>query len=196
MQLFSLLFVCSLILKEKGTQNAVVQTLDRAIQWINFKQTICVIRWKVIYPGYGAIHLNNNWGLVIGSADQIFITTNTFYCMSESSHALNNNNSLYYTHLEITGDPCNLIGSQLCDLFTKYIYFLLLITSVLKLHHLLGSKSHHSCFKSHHFFSTSFHFWVVKALFNKLAPWSMNGTDWILWCQTGCNKVVTELCVV
>ena len=85
MQLFSLLFVCSLILKEKGTQSAVVQTLDRAIHWINFKETICVIWWKVIYPGYGAIHLNNNWGLVICSADQIFITINTFYCMSESS---------------------------------------------------------------------------------------------------------------
>ena len=81
MQLFSLLFVCSLILKEKGTQSTVVQTLDRAIHWINFKETICVIWWKVIYPGYGAIHFNNNWGLVICSADQIFTTTNTFYCM-------------------------------------------------------------------------------------------------------------------
>ena len=26
---------------------------------------------------------------------------------------------LYYIHLEITGDPCNLIGSERCDLFTN-----------------------------------------------------------------------------
>ena len=28
---------------------------------------------------------------------------------------------IYYTHLEITGDPCNLIGSQQCDLFTNVL---------------------------------------------------------------------------
>ena len=26
-------------------------------------------------------------------------------------------NVFYYIHFEITGDPCNLIGSELCDLF-------------------------------------------------------------------------------
>ena len=26
---------------------------------------------------------------------------------------------IYYIHLEITGDPCNLIGSERCDLFTN-----------------------------------------------------------------------------
>ena len=30
--------------------------------------------------------------------------------------ALNKNNSLYYIHLKITGDPRNVIGSQQCDL--------------------------------------------------------------------------------
>ena len=35
---------------------------------------------------------------------------------------------LYYIHFEITGDPCNLIGPQQCDLFTNRI--------------ILGSKSH------------------------------------------------------
>ena len=29
---------------------------------------------------------------------------------------------IYYTHFEITGDPCNLIGSQQCDLFTKHYF--------------------------------------------------------------------------
>ena len=39
----------------------------------------------------------------------------------------------YYMHLEITGDPCNLIGSQQCDLFPNRTIFC--------------SKSHH--FPSH-----------------------------------------------
>ena len=42
---------------------------------------------------------------------------------------------LYYIHFEITGYPCNLIGSQQCDLFLNRIC----------------SKSRHSCSKSHHF---------------------------------------------
>ena len=29
----------------------------------------------------------------------------------------------YYIHFEITGDPCNLIGSQQCDLFTNHTIF-------------------------------------------------------------------------
>ena len=37
-------------------------------------------------------------------------------------------NTLYYIHFEITGDPCNLIGPQQCDLFTNRT--------------ILGSKSH------------------------------------------------------
>ena len=28
---------------------------------------------------------------------------------------------IYYTHFEITGDPCDLIGSQQCDLFTNVL---------------------------------------------------------------------------
>ena len=40
--------------------------------------------------------------------------------------------SLYYIHLEITGDPCNLIGSERCDLFTNRTIL---------------------CFKSHLFFN-------------------------------------------
>ena len=30
---------------------------------------------------------------------------------------------IYYIHFEITGDPCNLIGSQQCDLFTNRTIF-------------------------------------------------------------------------
>ena len=30
---------------------------------------------------------------------------------------------MYYTHFEITGGPCNLIGSKWCDLFTNRIFF-------------------------------------------------------------------------
>ena len=35
----------------------------------------------------------------------------------------NKGNPVYYTHLEITGDPCNLIGSQQCDLFPNCTIF-------------------------------------------------------------------------
>ena len=31
--------------------------------------------------------------------------------------------NVYYTHFEITGGPCNLIGSNWCDLFTNHIIF-------------------------------------------------------------------------
>ena len=34
-----------------------------------------------------------------------------------------NDNSLYYTHFEITGGPCNLIGSNWCDLFVNRTIF-------------------------------------------------------------------------
>ena len=33
------------------------------------------------------------------------------------------NSTLYYTHFEITGGPCNLIGSNWCDLFTNRTIF-------------------------------------------------------------------------
>ena len=33
--------------------------------------------------------------------------------------------NLYYTHFETTGGPCNLIGSNWCDLFTNHIFFAL-----------------------------------------------------------------------
>ena len=32
-------------------------------------------------------------------------------------------NKIYYIHLEITGYPCNLIGSQQCDLFLNRSIF-------------------------------------------------------------------------
>ena len=38
---------------------------------------------------------------------------------------------IYQIHFEITGDPCHLIGSQLCDLFTIRNIFLLEMTFVL-----------------------------------------------------------------
>ena len=48
-------FAGRLILKDKGDQSPVVQTFDRVIhwtliiiQWISFKETICVIWWKAI----------------------------------------------------------------------------------------------------------------------------------------------------
>ena len=45
-------------------------------------------------------------------------------------------NTIYYTHFEITGDPCILIGSKQCNLFTGYKsnYFLLYIASLFSAH--------------------------------------------------------------
>ena len=47
------------------------------------------------------------------------------------------NSKLYYIHFKITGDSCNLIGSQQCDLFKNHTIFL-------ALNHIC-SKSRHSC---------------------------------------------------
>ena len=40
--------------------------------------------------------------------------------------------TVYYTHFEITGGPCNLIGSNWCDLFTNCTIFLLYEEATLK----------------------------------------------------------------
>ena len=37
--------------------------------------------------------------------------------------ANDNDIDIYYIHFEITGDPCNLIGSQQCDLFPNRTIF-------------------------------------------------------------------------
>ena len=55
---------------------------------------------------------------------------------------------------EISGDPCNLIGSQRSDLFTNYTIF--------TLNHLSCSKSRHSCSKSCHFCFKSHHFALYR----------------------------------
>ena len=39
---------------------------------------------------------------------------------------------IYYTHFEMTGGPCNLIGSNWCDLFTNCTIFLLYEEATLK----------------------------------------------------------------
>ena len=44
-------------------------------------------------------------------------STATFQCLLQGDLVF----KLYYIHLEITGDPCNLIGSERCDLFTNRI---------------------------------------------------------------------------
>ena len=38
---------------------------------------------------------------------------------------MNSNSQTYYTHFEITGGPCNLIGCNWCDLFTNRTIFAL-----------------------------------------------------------------------
>ena len=48
---------------EKVFNRALIdQTLGRAIHRISIRETKCKIRWIVIYPLYGVIHLLNNWG--------------------------------------------------------------------------------------------------------------------------------------
>ena len=56
----------------------------------------------------------------------------------------------YYIHCEMTGHPCNLIGSQQCDLSHHKSHFVIQITSFLnRVIHVL--KSHRFWFKSHRF---------------------------------------------
>ena len=67
------------------------------------------------------------------------------------------NNKLYYIHFEITCDPCNLIGSQQCDLFTNHAQFSVL-NHVCSKSRQLCFKLHHFCFQSCHFRSILHHF--------------------------------------
>ena len=58
-------------------------------------------------------------------------------------------NAYYYTHFKITGDPCNLIGSQYCDLFgyLTVFFFFLLITSVVNC--IISVVNHTTCALDH-----------------------------------------------
>ena len=73
-----------------------------------------------------------------------------------------------------------------CNLFWKHVI------SVLN-HLVFCSVSHHFCFKYKMRCKSLFFL-----LFNKPATIVKKniGTDWILWFQNGCNKVVIELCIV
>ena len=66
--------------------------------------------------------------LVLYSTPTGFLRVLPFPLSSKTKLQFDYNN--YYIHLEITADPCNLIGSQQCDLFTNHTIF---------------------CSKSHHF---------------------------------------------
>ena len=61
---------------------------------------------------------------------------------------------IYYIHFEITGDPCNLIGSQQSG-FLRITLFFALNHNCSKSRHSC-SKSHHFCFNSHHFCSAHY----------------------------------------
>ena len=61
------------------------------------------------------------WGLIFGGAYTWISLFLEFYGTSQSLFIYL---LIYYTHIEIIGDPYNLIGSQQCDLFTNH-YFLL-----------------------------------------------------------------------
>lgn len=101
-----------------------------------------------------------------------------------------------YIHFEITGDHCNLIGSQWCVLFSKPQYF-------------FCSKSH-SCFKLHNVFSKSHHCFAYKmrwnwafpiplflTIINKPATGSTEYCYWLIFeISCGCNKVVMALSIV
>ena len=73
-----------------------------------------------------------------------------------SSCSIAYNFSFYYNHSEITGDPCNLIGSQQCVLFTSRTIIAL---------NLIYSKLRHSCSKSHNFCLKLQHFCSYIASF-------------------------------
>ena len=52
-----------------------------------------------------------------------------FFGVKKCSNQFDSNlplSCLYHTQFEITGDPCNLIGSQQCNLFLNCTFFFLL----------------------------------------------------------------------
>ena len=48
-----------------------------------------------------------------------------FYHITQTCRMILSNTFVYYTRFEITGAPCNLIGSNWCDLFTNRTIFCL-----------------------------------------------------------------------
>ena len=105
--------------------------------------------------------------------------------------------SVYFTRLEITCDPCNLIACLSGVWFVHELhYFFLWITSALNR---VIPVLNRTVFALYGVVSISCTKWDVKAfsfqLFNKIDKINF-GTVWILRFQTGCNKMVVELPVL
>ena len=71
--------------------------------------------------------------------------------------------ALYYIHFEITGDPCNLIGSQQCDLFLNRIIFCSKSHLFSQQCDLFSNRTIF-CSKSHHF-SQQWHLFTNRTIF-------------------------------
>ena len=95
----------------------------------------------------------------------------------------------YYIHFEITGDPCNLIGSHPCDLFTNHtifcsskVTFVLNCTIIHVLTHVI-SVLNRAIFALYCIISVLGTKWDVEAflfpLFNKPATWSIKYCYWL-----------------
>ena len=87
----------------------------------------------------------------------------------------------YYIHFEITGDPCNLIGSHRCDLFTKSTFFSKLEFSPTK-------WNWRTTFAT---FWRPDYYWIKKAFLQTKK--FLHLRNWILRFQNGHNKVVCKL---
>ena len=118
-----------------------------------------------------------------------------------------NQEDLDYIHFNISGDPCILISSYWCDLFTNRTTFcskshlsLNERGSFTKIQQLIRSRG---LFKETKQIATNWktafatfyepaHYWISTIF---LRTKILYLTNWILRFQNGCNKVVIELCV-
>ena len=135
-------------------------------------------------------------------------------------HNWKENFRVYYTHFEITGGPCNLIGTNWCNLFLNYTIFCFKS-------HLFPSQwggytknkttnqisrftennlSNCRKMKDNEYHEANFATFVSKSLIFPPKKWmnlisiqlstALNWPSPVLWrFQNGCNKVVTEPCV-
>ena len=108
------------------------------------------------------------------------------------------NKNVYYTHFEITGGPCNLIGSNWCDLFTNRTIY-------------KSNQSSCKIMKDKEYRMANFATFVSKTLTFPLQKWmnlisnqlSTASIKYLNWpspvferFKNGCDKVVIELRVV
>ena len=84
--------------------------------------TLWVAPPKMFYSWYRIRSRNQLWNCTHfrHPTDKQLLLLDNF---TRNNNYLDHRKSIYYIQFELTADPCNLIGSWQCDLFTNYTVF-------------------------------------------------------------------------